>query len=83
VSDSVKKRARDRTRISSKHQVTIPLDAFNGAGFKPGDTVKVEALGPGRVALTRLDSLLETYRGTATPGTAGPDEIDRLRDEWE
>lgn len=83
MSDSVRKRRRDQTRISSKHQVTIPLDAFKGAGFEAGDTVKVEALGPGRVSLTRLDALLDKYRGAMTPGAITGRDIEQLRDEWE
>lgn len=42
-----------RTRISEKHQVTIPMSAFSDASLRPGDTVKAEALGPGRVVLSR------------------------------
>ncbi|MGH2969678.1 MAG: hypothetical protein ACRDK0_11535 [Solirubrobacteraceae bacterium] len=76
-------RRRDRTRISSKHQITIPLDAFVGAGFQTGDTVKVEALGPGRVTLTRLDALLDRYRGAMSPGALTAQDIERLRGEWE
>lgn len=70
------------TRVSSKHQVTIPREAFETAGLKAGDTVKVEANGPGRVTLTRLDALLDKYRGALTPGAITNDDIGRLRDEW-
>lgn len=86
MSDSVKKRPRrrrDHTRISSKHQITIPLDAFVRAGFEAGDTVRVEALGPGRVTLTRLDALLDRYRGSMSPGAVTSEDIERLRGEWE
>ena len=70
------------TRVSSKHQVTIPRDAFATAGLKAGDSVKVEANGPGRVTLTRLDELLDKYRGALTPGAITNEDIGRLRDEW-
>jgi bifunctional DNA-binding transcriptional regulator/antitoxin component of YhaV-PrlF toxin-antitoxin module len=88
MSDPVKHGPRSRrrsghSRISSKHQVTIPLDAFRGAGFEAGDTVKVEALGPGRVTLTRLDALLDKYRGSLGPGAVTTEDIERLRGEWE
>jgi bifunctional DNA-binding transcriptional regulator/antitoxin component of YhaV-PrlF toxin-antitoxin module len=68
--------------VSSKHQVTIPRQAFQAAGLKAGDTVKVEAQGPGRVVLTRLDALLDKYRGALTPGAIRNQDIARLRDEW-
>jgi len=68
--------------VSSKHQVTIPRQAFETAGLKEGDTVKVEANGPGRVTLTRLDELLGKYRGALTPGAITNADIGRLRDEW-
>ena len=71
-----------QTRVSSKHQVTIPRQAFETAGLKEGDTVKVEADGPGRVRLTRLDELLGKYRGALTPGAITNADIGRLRDEW-
>lgn len=78
----VRGRRAGHTRVSSKHQVTIPREAFETAGLQPGDTVKVEADGPGRVTLTRLDALLEKYRGALTPGAITNDDIGRLRDEW-
>jgi AbrB family looped-hinge helix DNA binding protein len=52
-------RRRNQTKVSSKHQVTIPSGAFHGAGLEPGDTLKVEAMGAGRIVLTRLDELLD------------------------
>lgn len=68
--------------MSSKHQVTIPRQAFETAGLKEGDTVKVEANGPGRVTLTRLDELLGKYRRALTPGAITNADIGRRRDEW-
>jgi bifunctional DNA-binding transcriptional regulator/antitoxin component of YhaV-PrlF toxin-antitoxin module len=32
----------ERSRISSKHQVTIPAAAFRAAGFRAGDIVRDE-----------------------------------------
>jgi predicted nucleic acid-binding protein len=61
-------KVKDQTRVSSKHQVTIPAVAFRTAGFAPGDTLKVEAEGAGRVVLTRIDELLD--RGRAARGVA-------------
>jgi hypothetical protein len=71
-----------RTRISSKHQITIGKQAFDEAGFREGDVVAVRALGPGRVELTRLDELFAKHRGRIATGGAARKAIDELRDEW-
>ncbi len=58
------------------------MGAFTGAGLKAGDTVKAEALGPGRVVLTRQEDLLEEFSGAlATKGTLRK-SVEQLRDEW-
>jgi bifunctional DNA-binding transcriptional regulator/antitoxin component of YhaV-PrlF toxin-antitoxin module len=71
-----------RTRISSKHQVTIGKQAFADAGFKEGDVLAVRALGPGRVELTRLDELFAKHRGRIDTGGAARKAMDKMRDEW-
>lgn len=68
--------------MSSKHQVTIPREAFARAGLRAGDTLKVEATGPGQVTLTRLDALLEKYRGALCAGAITGEDIQRLRGQW-
>ncbi|HUA46114.1 MAG TPA: hypothetical protein VMA77_12855 [Solirubrobacteraceae bacterium] len=78
---NVKNRA-GRSRISSKHQVTIPAAAFRGAGFAAGDVVRVEAAGTGRVVLTRVDDLVDQYSGRLATGGALRSGIKTLRDEW-
>lgn len=79
----VKKQApRRHTRISSKHQVTIPVSALREAGLKVGDRLVARVEGPGRVLLEREDDFLERYRG-ALAGVYGPDALDRLRAEWD
>jgi hypothetical protein len=74
---------RDRTRISSKHQVTIREPAFSAAGFREGDEVQVRALGPGQVVLTRVDELLARYRGALPPSTYPSGWLEQQRGEWE
>jgi bifunctional DNA-binding transcriptional regulator/antitoxin component of YhaV-PrlF toxin-antitoxin module len=78
----VKKQLRDQTRISSKHQVTIPASAFRGAGFEPGDTLRAEAEGAGRVVLTRIDELVDRYSGCLETGGDLRDRVEGLREEW-
>ena len=78
----VKKRRRGHSRISSKHQVTIPAEALQKAGFKPGDVLRVAASGPGRIELLRDEDVLARYAGSLT-GVFGLDYLEELRSEWE
>ena len=71
-----------RTRISSKHQVTIAKQAFDAAGLHAGDVVAVRAVGPGRVELTRLDELFAKHRGRVKGDSRAHEAVERLRDEW-
>ncbi len=68
--------------MSSKHQVTIPRAAFRTAGLAPGDTLRVEAAGIGRVVLTRIDELIDLYSGSLDTGGDLRRQIERLREEW-
>jgi len=70
------------TRLSTKHQVTIPVDALRSAGLGPGDTLRVEASGAGRVVLTRVDELLDRYSGCIESGGDLRRGLEGLRDEW-
>jgi bifunctional DNA-binding transcriptional regulator/antitoxin component of YhaV-PrlF toxin-antitoxin module len=64
------KKVKKHTRVSSKHQVTIPASAFNAAGLAPGDTLGAEADGAGRVILTRIEELVDRYAGCLETGGA-------------
>jgi bifunctional DNA-binding transcriptional regulator/antitoxin component of YhaV-PrlF toxin-antitoxin module len=75
-------KVKDQTRVSSKHQVTIPVGPFRTAGFSPGDTLKVEAEGAGRVVLTRIDELLDRYSGCLETGGDLREHVEGLREEW-
>jgi bifunctional DNA-binding transcriptional regulator/antitoxin component of YhaV-PrlF toxin-antitoxin module len=77
----VKRRRRGRTTVSSKNQVTLPVDALARAGLATGDQLAVEVRGPGELILRRVVDPVERYGGTLT-GIYEPDELDRLRDEW-
>jgi bifunctional DNA-binding transcriptional regulator/antitoxin component of YhaV-PrlF toxin-antitoxin module len=78
----VKQRRRGATRISSKHQVTIPIDALHAAGLEVGERVVAHAEGPGRVVLEREHDVLAEFAGALT-GVFGRDELKNLRDEWD
>ena len=72
-----------RSRISSKHQVTIPRQAFADADLREGDVVRVEADGRGRVVLTRTSDVLDDLAGAVPPGTFKPGWLDEVRGESE
>jgi bifunctional DNA-binding transcriptional regulator/antitoxin component of YhaV-PrlF toxin-antitoxin module len=82
MSENVKNDRAGRSRISSKHQVTIPAGAFRTAGFSAGDLVRIEAEGAGRVVLTKVDDLLDRYSGSLTTGGELRRGVEALRDEW-
>jgi AbrB family looped-hinge helix DNA binding protein len=74
-------RQRGRTRISAKNQATIPVDALKRAGLKPGDELRVEAAGAGRIVLTRVEETLASYAGRLT-GVFPKGTLQKLRREW-
>lgn len=80
--DSARRPGYRGSRISSKHQVTIPREAFAAAGLHEGDVVRIEAAGPGRVVLTRQDDLLDQFSGAMRAGADLRRTVDELRDEW-
>lgn len=43
-------------KISSKHQITIPVESLTGAGLRAGDEVAIHAEGPDRIVVTRSSS---------------------------
>jgi bifunctional DNA-binding transcriptional regulator/antitoxin component of YhaV-PrlF toxin-antitoxin module len=79
----VKKQApRRHTRISSKHQVTIPVSALREAGLKAGDRLVARVEGPGRVVLEREDDVIAEFAGMLT-GAYEPNELETMRAEWD
>jgi bifunctional DNA-binding transcriptional regulator/antitoxin component of YhaV-PrlF toxin-antitoxin module len=81
VRTTVKKRRRGQTTVSSKNQVTLPVDALARAGLATGDRLDVEVRGPGELVLRRVEDALEQFAGALT-GVYRPKELDDLRDEW-
>ena len=69
------------TRISSKNQITIPVEALREAGLRPGDRVEVTAADDGRVVLRRADNPFEAFAGALT-GVYPPGHLEDLRGEW-
>jgi bifunctional DNA-binding transcriptional regulator/antitoxin component of YhaV-PrlF toxin-antitoxin module len=78
----VKQRRRGYTRVSAKHQVTLPVEALRGAGIHTGDTLRAEVRGPGEVVLLREADPVTEFAGVLT-GVYASGELDSLRDEWD
>ena len=57
------------SKVSGKHQVTIPVRVLREAGLTPGDDVIIRAAGPGRIELERADDLIERFAGSLPAGT--------------
>lgn len=69
-------------RVSSKNQVTLPVDVMRSAGLAPGDEVTVRRAGEGEVLVAVRGSRVRRHAGIAT-GIYQPGELDRLRGEWD
>jgi bifunctional DNA-binding transcriptional regulator/antitoxin component of YhaV-PrlF toxin-antitoxin module len=68
-------------KISSKHQITLPVDSLATAGMKAGDEVTIEAEGPDTLVVRRatprdVERAFGVFDGLYEPGY-----LDRLRSE--
>jgi bifunctional DNA-binding transcriptional regulator/antitoxin component of YhaV-PrlF toxin-antitoxin module len=65
-------------KISSKHQVTLPVESLAEAGLKSGDEVTIEAEGTDTIVVRRarrnVDAALGVFDGLFEPGY-----LERLR----
>jgi bifunctional DNA-binding transcriptional regulator/antitoxin component of YhaV-PrlF toxin-antitoxin module len=68
--------------ISRKNQVTLPVDALRAAGLGPGDDVRIQVVGPGRLELIRADDLVAKYAGVFDSSVYPDGYLDELRREW-
>ena len=83
----VKLRRKGFTRLSTKHQVTLPIGVVEKLKLRPGDELRVEADGD-RIVMSRaategarrlqaIDAVAGTVSGVWKRG-----ELEQLRDEW-
>ena len=67
-------------KISSKHQITLPVESLASAGLRAGDEVTIEGEGPDTIVVRRaardVDAALGVFDGLFEPG-----HLDRLRSE--
>jgi bifunctional DNA-binding transcriptional regulator/antitoxin component of YhaV-PrlF toxin-antitoxin module len=75
-------KVKDMAKVSSKNQVTLPVEAMRQAGLRPGDEVTVRPIGNGAVIVAARGSRIRRHAGIAT-GLYESGELDRLRDEWQ
>jgi bifunctional DNA-binding transcriptional regulator/antitoxin component of YhaV-PrlF toxin-antitoxin module len=64
-------------RISTKHQVTVPVTTLEEAGLRAGDQVVIEALGEGEVRIRRGALTFESAFGALT-GAYQPGYLEQL-----
>ena len=77
-----KARRLGHTRVSAKHQITLPVEAMRRAGLVEGDRLEVSDASTGKVVLVRADNPVERFAGRLT-GVYPSNTIDALRKEWE
>lgn len=70
------------SRVSRKHQVTLPVSVLKDAGLAAGDEVVIRAVGRGRIEVERAEDVIDRYAGSLRAGTYPRGYLDRLRDEW-
>ena len=67
-------------RISSKHQITLPVESLEAAGLRSGDEVVIEAEGEDRIVVHRAAPDLAHALGVFD-GLYEPDYLAKLRSE--
>ncbi|HEX3615558.1 MAG TPA: AbrB/MazE/SpoVT family DNA-binding domain-containing protein [Solirubrobacteraceae bacterium] len=70
------------SKVSSKHQVTLPVRVLEDAGLEAGDEVVIRVVGRGRIEVERAEDVIDRYAGSLPSGTYPPGYLNQLRDEW-
>jgi bifunctional DNA-binding transcriptional regulator/antitoxin component of YhaV-PrlF toxin-antitoxin module len=70
------------TRLSSKNQVTLPIEVIRKAGFKVGDTIHCAVDEEGKILLTHPENPMLKFAGIAT-GVYDDFDLRAERDSWD
>jgi AbrB family looped-hinge helix DNA binding protein len=70
------------SKVSSKHQVTLPVRVLEDAGLEAGDEVLIRVVGRGRIEVERAQDVIDRYAGSLPAGTYPLGYLDQLRDAW-
>ena len=70
------------SKLSSKNQITVPVDALREAGIERGDELRVRAAGNGRLEVVREGDWVDQLAGSM-PGVWPKDAARDLRREWD
>jgi bifunctional DNA-binding transcriptional regulator/antitoxin component of YhaV-PrlF toxin-antitoxin module len=68
-------------KVSSKNQVTIPVETMRAAGLRAGDEITVRPAGEGEIVIATRGSRVRRHAGIAK-GIYEDNELEKLRDEW-
>ncbi|MFZ1927312.1 MAG: AbrB/MazE/SpoVT family DNA-binding domain-containing protein [Solirubrobacteraceae bacterium] len=69
-------------KVSSKNQVTLPVETMRAVGLRAGDEITVRPAGDGEIVLAIRGSRVRRHAGIVS-GLYKEGELDRLRDEWQ
>jgi AbrB family looped-hinge helix DNA binding protein len=68
--------------VSSKNQVTLPVEAMRATGLRAGDEIDVRPVSEGEIVIATRGSRVRRHAGIAK-GIYKDDELEKLRDEGE
>ena len=68
--------------IPRKNQLTLPIEALRAAGLEPGDDMRVQVVGPGRLELVRANELIDEFAGVFDATVYPNGYLEELRREW-
>lgn len=79
------RRERGKTTVSSKNQISIPVEAMRAAGIEPGTRLEVLSVEPGKVVLVDDSPRARAERIRHHKGTFSypPGYLKELRKDWD